>query len=30
VDQRANLTEFERIAPDFPVFRIATNSGNAE
>jgi deazaflavin-dependent oxidoreductase (nitroreductase family) len=25
VDRRANLTEFERIAADYPVFRIATN-----
>ncbi len=27
VDQRASLTEFERIAPDYPVFRIVPMQG---
>jgi deazaflavin-dependent oxidoreductase (nitroreductase family) len=28
VDQRAPLTEFERIAPDYPVFRIVPTRGD--
>jgi deazaflavin-dependent oxidoreductase (nitroreductase family) len=30
VDRRAPVAEFERIAADYPVFRITTNSGNPE